>query len=133
MTSCPLRITCTSFLQNLRHAFSCFSWCRVEWKSCIHYNGEYKGYSTRQAEVIHKGMTVERLRKAMILIIPFCNFFYQLEIAFSLRKFPEIRQTQQTVLPFLTLPNKTIAHPALSFSTIIHTFTAPLGQINDYL
>lgn len=54
-------------------------------KLCEVYDGEHKGYSIRQEEANYKGMKVERLRKAMISIIPLCTFFHQLEIAFSLR------------------------------------------------
>lgn len=102
-------------------------------KLCEVYNEEYKGCSFRDAEVIHKGMNVERLRKAMIPRIPCCSLSSQTEVAFRLRKLPEIRQNQQAVLLLLTLTNKNIAHPALSFSTIIHSCTTPLGQINNYL
>jgi len=66
-----------------RHIFLFFLVQSGTEKLCEVCDGEYKGYSIRQ--VIYKGMKVERLRKAMILILPFCNFFYQLVIAFSLR------------------------------------------------
>lgn len=57
---CPLQITFTAFLPNLRDAFFLFFLVHGGMENlCDLYDREYKSYCIRQVEVIHKGTTVE--------------------------------------------------------------------------